>query len=131
MVTTLNSRTTARDAGYEFMQYIAARITATTGGGAIQQRVGTIPSGSLLVGVLNRTAVAYATAAAVNIGLGQSGTFSDLASGLASTAGGVLTQPLATISQPLTADLDVWAQIGSGATAGDSYISVWFQKPIA
>lgn len=130
MVTTLNSRTTARDIGYEMMQYITARITAGAGG-AIVQRVGTVPSGAIITGVHNRVVTAYATAAAINIGIGQSANFSDLASGLASTAGGVLTQPLATIAQPLTADLDLWAQIGSGATAGDSYISVWFQKPLA
>src|SRR5215475_8752886 len=131
MVTRLNIGTPAREAGYEMMQYIAARITAVSGGTAVTQKVGTVPSGAVITGVHSRVVTAYATAAAVGISLGQSGTFSDFASGLNTAAGGTIVQALATVSQPLTADLDVWAQISSGATAGDSYISVWFEKPVA
>lgn len=129
MVTSLNTRSTAREAGYEMMQYITGRITATSG--AITQRLGTIPSGSLITGVHTRVATAVASAAAMAINIGQSGIFSDLASGLSTAATGVLSQPSGTIANPLTADLEVWGQITSGATAGDAYISVWFQKPVA
>lgn len=131
MVTSLNRGTPAREAGYEMMQYIAARLTATSGGAAITQKVGTLPAGAVVTGVHSRVVTAYATAAAMGISLGQSGTFSDFASGLNTAAGGTRLEMLATVSQPLTADLDVWAQISSGATAGDSYISVWFQKPMS
>lgn len=130
MVTTLNRGTPAREAGYEMMQYICGRITAVSGGTAVQQKIGTLPAGSIVQGVQSRVVTAFATAAAMGITLGQSGTYSDFASGLNTAAGGTFLQMLATVSQPLTADLDVWAQITSGATAGDSYISVWFEKPL-
>jgi hypothetical protein len=131
MVSQLNNRTPAREAGYEMMQYIAGRITAVSGGGAVVQKIGTLPAGALIQSINSRVVTAFGTAAAMGVTLGQSGTFSDIASGLNTAAGGTTLQWLATVSQPLTADLDVWAQITSGATAGDSYISVWFEKPLA
>lgn len=129
MVSQLNARTVARDAGYEMMQYITGRITAVSG--AITQKIGTLPQGAIIQGVNHRVVTAYATAAAMGIVVGQSGTLpADIASGL-NTIAASFVMALTNVAQPLTADLDVWAQITSGATAGDSYISVWFSKPVA
>lgn len=130
MVSQLNRNTVARDAGYEMMQYIAARLTAGAGA-AVTQRIGTLPQGSIIQGINSRVVTAFATAAAMGITIGASGTTpNNIASGISTIAGSVI-QALTNVTQPLTADLDVWGQITSGATAGDSYISVWFSKPIA
>ena len=133
MVTSLNTGVPAREAGYEMMQYISGRITAVAGGTAVTQRIGKIPQGAIITGIHSRVVTAYATAAAIGVVVGQSASPSpnNMASVLNTAAGGTFIQMLATVAQPLTADLDVWAQITSGATAGDSYISVWFQKPLA
>lgn len=130
MGTTLFTKTPAREAGYEMMQYICGRITAVAGGTAVTQKIGTLPAGAIVTGIHSRVVTAYATAAAMGVVLGaSSATPNDMASVLNTAAGGTFVQMLATQAQPLTADLDVWAQITSGATAGDSFISVWFQKP--
>jgi hypothetical protein len=132
MVSQLNNRNPAREQGYEMMQYIAGRITAVSGGTAVTQKIGTIPSGAIITGIHSRVVTAYSTAASMAVVIGaSSATPNDMASVLNTAAGGTFVQMLATQSQPLTADLDVWAQITSGATAGDSYISVWFEKPLA
>lgn len=129
MVSQLNRGSVAREAGYEMMQYIMGRITAS-GGGAITTKIGTLPQGAVIQGINSRVVTAFATAASVGVVVGQSGTLpNDIASGLNTAAGGTFVQVLTNVAQPLTADLDVWAQITSGATAGDSYISVWYTKP--
>lgn len=129
MVSQLNSNTTAREAGYEMMQYIAGRLTAVTAGTAVTTKIGTLPQGAIIQGINSRTVTAFATAAAMGITVGASGTTpNNIASGLTTIAGSFV-QALTNITQPLTADLDVWGQITSGASAGDQYISVWFTKP--
>jgi|KBSSwiStaDraftv2_1062776.scaffolds.fasta_scaffold1613318_2 hypothetical protein len=129
MVSQLNSNTTAREAGYEMMQYIAGRITTLAAGTAVTSKIGTLPIGAVIQGVNHRVVTAYATAAAMGVTVGGSGTTpNNIASGL-NTIAASFVQALTNVTQPLTADLDVWAQITSGASAGDSMISVWFTKP--
>jgi|SRR5678815_1578357 hypothetical protein len=130
MVSQLNSNTTAREAGYEMMQYIMGRVTAVTGGTAVTTKIGTLPIGAVIQGINTRVVTAYATAAAMGVTVGGSGTTpNNIASGL-STIAASFVQALTNVTQPLTADLDVWAQITSGASAGDQYISVWYTKPV-
>ncbi len=130
MVSQLNSNVPAREQGYEMMQYIMGRITTVTGGTAVTTRIGTLPQGAVIQGVNHRVVTAYATAAAMGITVGMSiaSTPNNIASGL-NTIAASFVQALTNLTEPLTADVDVWAQITSGASAGDSYISVWYTKP--
>ena len=57
MVTSLNNRTPAREAGYEQIQYIAARLTLTAADTPVV-KVGTLPAGSIILGIIPRVATA-------------------------------------------------------------------------
>jgi len=129
MVTSLNTKTAARDANEQQIAYIACRLTAAAGGGTIQAKVGALPAGAVIVGIHSRVFTTFAGGSPV-LAVGQVGVYNDLATGIALTAGGVLTQPLTTIAQPLAADTEVWCQVTGGATAGDAVFSVWFMKPL-
>lgn len=132
MVTSLNVGVPAREAGYQMAQYIAKRIAADTGGAAASVRVGTIPQGSMITQIFSKvTSAILAATPALSLGqFGDSG-LDNLVAAMAETVGSEIVQPLTNITQPLTADLDVWAAIASGATAGEAYISIEYIKPLA
>lgn len=130
MVTSLNSGTSAREAGYEMYQYIAARLNIVTAGSNNSVKVGTLPQGAVIIGVDTRIVTPFAGGTPV-VTLGISSGASNLVATLNSlTAGGEHLQPLTTLAQPLTADVDIWANAAGTATAGDSYVIVNYIKPI-
>jgi hypothetical protein len=131
MVTSLNSNVPAREAGYEMAQYISKRIAAD-GSVNTAVRVGTIPIGSMITQIFSKVTTAFIGGTPL-LTLGQFGDagLDNLVVAMAETAGSEVVQALTTITQPLTADLDVWANIGGTATAGEAYIAIEFIKPIA
>jgi hypothetical protein len=130
MVSSLNQSTPARDSGYVgFVQALGGRITAAAGGPAtLSQKIGTLPAGTTILGVYTNVETALVgTTPTFNIGTTAAGT--DIAAGIALTAGSVNSMPLAALVMPLAADTDVWANITGTPTAGDAYVIVTFVKP--
>jgi pyruvoyl-dependent arginine decarboxylase (PvlArgDC) len=131
MVTSLNNQTPAREAGYEMVQYIAARATVAAGVANRSVKMGTLPAGSIIVAVVSRvaTAVTGGTPAA-GIGL-STGAANELSGALTVTAGSTFAAPATTTGGPLATDTDVWLNVSGGATAGDVIGGVLFIKPLA
>ena len=131
MVANLMTNTPARDPFNNAVISIAGRITAVSGGGATQSvKIGTIPAGALILGVNTNveTAITPGTAT-LNVGTTAAGT--DIAAGIALTAGTVVTPAAAALANPLTADTQVWANITGTPTAGDAFVTVQFIKPVS
>jgi hypothetical protein len=137
MVTTLNSRTPAREAGYEMLQYIAARLTLTAADTPVV-KVGTLPAGSVIVGIASRVATAVTGGTPV-LGVGSVaaggavpavGGTGNVQTTMAEAAGSELVFPLAALTLPFTVDTDIYVGTSGGATAGDVYIMVLFAKPL-
>jgi hypothetical protein len=131
MVANLMTNTPARDPFTNAVISIAGRITAAAGGPAVLSvKIGTVPSGALILGVNTNVETALVgTTPTFNIGTTAAGT--DIAAGIALTAGTVTTPALAALTNPVTADTDVWANITGTPTAGDAYVSVQFIKPVS
>ena len=131
MVANLMTNTPARDPFTNAVISISGRITAVSGGGATQSvKIGTIPAGALILGVNTNveTAITPGTAT-LNVGTTAAGT--DIAAGIALTAGTVVTPAAAALANPLTADTQVWANITGTPTAGDAFVTVQFIKPVS
>ena|SRR5215471_6406169 len=132
MVSQLNQGTPARDAGYEMTQYISGHIIATSAGAAVNVKIGTIPAGSLITQFISRVSTAITGGAAQTLALGtRSNSGSELQVALSEAVGQEVVFPTSTIAMPLASDTDVWANISSGATAGDAYIVAQFIKPVS
>lgn len=138
MTTSLNNKTPAREAQYEMIQYIAARLTLTAADTPVV-KVGTIPAGALITGIFSRVATAVTGGTPV-LGIGSVaaggavpsvGTSGNVQNVLAEAAGSEQVFPLAALTLPLTVDTDIYAGTSGGATAGDVYIVVAFTKPMA
>jgi len=129
MVTSLFVKTPAREQGYEMTQYVAGRVLALAAGTTVNQKIGTVPAGSLLLGVTTRVVTAI-TGGTPTLGVGITSGGVEVATGIAVAAGSVNTVPLATLAMPFTADTDIYVQIGGGATAGDVIAVVQFVKPL-
>lgn len=143
MVTSLNSRTAAREVGYEQVQYIAGRIGPITADTIV--RIGTIPAGAVIVAIASRvvTAIAGGTpvlntggvAAGIALPANPPTTVNILNVTMAEAAGSELlvpvTQATGPLVQPLATDVDIYATTSGGTTSGDAYIIVQFVKPLA
>ncbi|HXI39681.1 MAG TPA: hypothetical protein VNH83_06865 [Bryobacteraceae bacterium] len=131
MVTSLNNQVPAREAGYEMVQYLAARATVAAGVANRSVKMGVLPAGSIIVAFVSRvvTAVSGGTPAA-GIGL-STGAANELSGALTVTAGSQFAAPATTTGGPLAVDTDVWLNVSGGATAGDVVGGVLFIKPLA
>lgn len=130
MVSQLNSATPARESGYEGVQYIAGRITAVAAGTSVAVKIGTIPAGAIITQINSRVATAITGGTPVlSMGTASGGT--QVQSVFAEAAGSEIVFPASSLTLPLAADTDIWANITGGATAGDAYVAVQYIKPIA
>ena len=133
MVTSLNSSTPAREAGYEMVQYISKRHTLT-GTDLPVTKVGTLPAGAVIISINTRVITAVTGGTPV-LGVGTTasliGTNGNLNAAIAEAAGVEALQASATVAQPLAADTDVFVGTTGGATAGDVVVAVQFIKPLA
>lgn len=143
MVTSLNRGTSAREAGYEMMQYIAARIGPITADTIV--KVGTVPAGAVITSIASRVVTAIAggtpvfnlggTAAGVALPANPPTGTAILNVTLAEAAGSELVVPVTQSSGPLVmpfaTDVDIYATTSGGTTSGDAYIVVSFAKPLA
>ena len=131
MVANLMTNTPARDAFTNAVQSINGRITAGAGGPAVLSvQIGTLPAGALILGVNTNVETALVgTTPTFNVGTTAAGT--DIAAGIALTAGTVVTPAAAALANPLTADTQVWANITGTPTAGDAFVTVQFIKPVS
>jgi hypothetical protein len=129
MVANLMTNVPARDASSNAVQSIGGRITAGAGGPAVLSvQIGTLPAGATILGINTNVETALVgTTPTFNLGTTAAGT--DIAAGIALTAGTVVTPPVAALVQPLVADTPVWANITGTPTAGDAYVTVQFIKP--
>lgn len=145
MVTTLNNRPAARDALAQEIQYVCGRVvmsgTADVPNGWSSQgaRIGTIPAGSVIVGVCSRVVTAVAGGTPVlgvgvcNAGTTPSsivGTNGNLQNVMAEAAGSETVVPLAALTMPFTVDQDVYVGTTGGVTSGDVIVAVQFIKPL-
>ena len=131
MVANLMTNTPARDAFNNAVQSIAGRITAGAGGPAtLSVQIGTLPAGALILGINTNVETALVgTTPTFNVGTTAAGT--DIAAGIALTAGTVVTPAAAALANPVTADTQVWANITGTPTAGDAFVTVQFIKPVS
>jgi hypothetical protein len=131
MVANLMTNTPARDAFNNCVQSVNGRITAGAGGPAtLSVQIGTLPAGALILGINTNVETALVgTTPTFNVGTTAAGT--DIAAGIALTAGTVTTPPAAALANPVTADTDVYANLAVSPTAGDVYVSVQFVKPVS
>jgi hypothetical protein len=131
MVANLMTNTPARDAFNNCVQSVNGRITAGAGGPAtLSVQIGTLPAGALILGINTNVETALVgTTPTFNVGTTAAGT--DIAAGIALTAGTVVTPAAAALANPLTADTQVWANITGTPTAGDAFVTVQFIKPVS
>jgi hypothetical protein len=131
MTTTLNSATAAREAYEQQVQYICGRLTLAGADAAV--KIGKLPIGCVILGVSTRVVTAFSGGTPV-LGAGTTaaltGTSGNIASTMAITAGSSLTQPSATVAQPLAGDTDIYFGSSGGATAGDAVVAVQYVKPL-
>lgn len=132
MVTSLNQGVSAREAGYQMAQYIAARISAT-GATTVTKKIGKIPQGAIITSIDTRIVTAFAGGTPLlTVGaLGDSGLDNLVSAINEATALGESLQAQTNITQPLTADTEFWASVAGTATAGDAYVVINFVKPVA
>lgn len=132
MVSQLNRSATARDVGYEMVQYICGRLTLA--GADASARIGTLPAGAVITGIHSRVVTAVTGGTPV-LGVGTTsslvGGTGDIQATMAEAAGSETVFPASSFVMPLAADTAVWAGTSGGATAGDVIISVSFVKPLA
>ena len=131
MVANLMTNTPARDAFNNCVQSVNGRITAGAGGPAtLSVQIGTLPAGALILGINTNVETALVgTTPTFNVGTTAAGT--DIAAGIALTAGTVVTPAAAALANPVTADTQVWANITGTPTAGDAFVTVQFIKPVS
>ena len=130
MVTSLNQRVAAREASYEMIQYISSRGVPTGAVGTFQQRVGTLPAGSVVLAAATRV-VTTLTGTTPILSLGTvAGSYVDLVTTLTVAAGSQIIAPTGALVQPLAADTDIWMQV-TGTATGDVVVIVQFAKPLA
>lgn len=130
MVSQLNNSNPARDAGFEMVQYIAARVTVD-GSTTFTKKIGTVPAGSIITDINSRITTAMTGAAAATFQLGTTSTGTSLQSAMSEAAGSETVFPAATFPMPLASDTDIWANVTGTATAGEAIVAVRFIKPIA
>jgi hypothetical protein len=138
MVTTLNNRSPAREAGYEMFQYICARLTLTAADTPVL-RVGTLPAGSVITSIFSRVVTAVTGGTPV-LGMGSVaaggtvpavGGTGNVVIVMAEAAGSEQVFPLAALVMPFTVDTDIYIGTSGAATAGDVVVAVAFVKPLA
>lgn len=129
MVTSLNTNVPARDSGEQQIQYISGRHTLTGADTPAYTKIGTLPAGSVIVGVHSKVATAVSGGTPV-LGVGTStstvGTNGNIQNVMAEAAGSETVVPLAALVMPLAANTDVYVGTTGAATAGDVYIIVAF-----
>lgn len=125
----LFTNTPAREAGYQMVQYIAARANPTGAISAYYVKVGALPAGSIITMVSTNVETAITGSTPV-FNVGTSTTGAQIAATIALTAGSLNTVPIAALVMPLAADTDVYANI-SGTATGDAYVVVQFVKPLS
>jgi hypothetical protein len=130
MVTTLNRSTPAREAGYEMVQYIAARVTARADAAVVRQSLGTIPAGAIIHGIINRVGTAF-TGGTPLLTVGSNANADDLNATMSEAAAVEALVPLTATAGPLVNDTEFFARLSGGATAGDGYVAILFLKPLA
>ena len=130
MVASLNQAVAPRELGYETIQYICARVTAVAGGTTQLVKIGSIPIGSVIVGIHNRTATTFAGGTPLLTIGSNASAYNNLNATLSEAAGSELVQPLTAFGGPLATDVEFWASMSGGATSGDAVISIWFIKPL-
>jgi hypothetical protein len=138
MATSLMTRTAAREAGYQMMQYISARLTLASADAPVV-KVGTLPAGSVIVGISSRVITAITggtpvlgidsvTAGGATPAVGSTG---NIQGTMAETAGSELVFASTTVAQPFANDVDIYVGTSGAATAGDAVITVMFVKPLS
>jgi hypothetical protein len=130
MVTRLNTGVPAREAGYEMLQYVAGAISADSGGATQAVKIGSISSGSVITSIISRVSVAITGGTPV-LSLGTSSGGTQVQNTMAEVAGSEQVFPASTLTNPLTTDVDIWANISGAATTGTAYVAVFFIKPVA
>lgn len=132
MVSQLNNTVSARDAGYNMVQYISGRISAT-GATTVTKKIGKIPAGSIITNINSRIVTAFSGGTPLlTLGeLGDSGLDNLVAAINEATALSESLVPQTNITMPLTADTEFWASLSGTATAGDAYLTISFIKPVA
>jgi len=138
MVANLMTNNPARDAFNNGTQAITGRLTLTAADTPVV-KIGTIPSGALILGIVSRVATAVTGGTPV-LGVGSVtaggaapavGATGNVQGVMAEAAGSELVFPLAALGLPLANDTDIYAGTSGGATAGDVYITVLFVKPLS
>lgn len=133
MTTSLNNQVSARESGYQGVQYIAGRLTLT-GADVPKVKLGVLPAGAIILAIATRVITAVTGGTPV-LGFGTTsalvGGAGNLNAVVAEAAGSELLVPSATVAQPLAADTDVWLGTSGGATAGDVIGAVLFMKPVS
>jgi hypothetical protein len=138
MVANLMTKSPARDAFNNAVQAISARHTLTAAD-TPTTKVGTLPAGSIILGIFSRVGTAVAGGTPV-LGIGSVaaggavpavGTTGNVQGVMAEAAGSELVFPLAALALPLTVDTDIYVGTSGGATSGDVYVTVVFIKPIS
>jgi hypothetical protein len=138
MVTSLNNRSSARDVGYEMMQYISARLTMSGTANLPVVRIGTVPAGAIIVGISNTvitaitggTPVLGVSSVAAGGAVPAVGTTSNVNAPMSEAQASEWLVPLAGLAGPLTVDTDFYVGTSGGATAGDAVIAIYFIKPL-
>jgi hypothetical protein len=138
MVTSLNQGTPAREAGYEMMQYISARLTMSGTANLPVLKIGTISAGSVIVGISNTVTTVIAGGTPV-LGLGSVaaggavpavGGSGNVNIVMAEAAGSEWIMPLSGTAV-LTVDTDFYVGTSGGATSGVTVVAIFFIKPLA
>jgi len=130
MVSQLNSGKPAREQGYEMLQYVAGTISADSGGATQAIKIGSISSGSVITSAISRVSTTITGGTPV-LTLGTSSGGTQIQGTMSETAGSEQVFPIAGLTNPLTADIDVWLSITGGATTGTASVALFFIKPVA
>ena len=123
----LMTNTPPRDIGYNVVQALVGRLTLAGADGNV--KIGTLPAGSVLLGIFSRVATAVTGGTPV-LAIATTTSGSNIQGTLAEAAGSELVFPSAAVAQPFTADTDLYAVTSGGATAGDVVIVAIFVKPL-
>jgi hypothetical protein len=124
MVTQLNRAVTARDIGYEWVQYCSARVVADPGGQDVMRLVGKAPAGSVILWINSRVVTTVNGSGSPTIGADSVVTVMNQAMGSENL------MPDPALAAPLAVDTEFYASMTGGATSGVAYVTVVFIKPI-
>jgi hypothetical protein len=127
MVTSLNNAKPAHDFQYQAVNYIRGTITALASGATVTAAIGRLPPGAVICGISNRVSTAFSGGTPLlTLGDSTDAGNDNITATLAEASASELVQPLATFAMPLTAEVEVWANLSGGATAGSATISVLY-----